>query len=290
MFERFAEEARRATALASEEAREFGHDFIGTEHLLLGLLATGEGTAFSVLSELEVTLDDGRRRVSERVHAYGKGSLDSPPFTPLAKKSLERALRESLKLKSNVIGTEHLLLGLLAVPDGGGARILVELVGSLDQVREAVLVRVVPAAKAEASLEQTKAPVSSKTLRRWANQGLLVFRPTGATGGAAGAPAGATGAPGGATGAPGGATGAPGGEAEAATTTASPRTTLESGAEADGPPPRCPACQTSLAAAARYRELLISPDEGGEGDQLLPEPLAVTVVFCRQCGTTLGVA
>ncbi|MDQ1393669.1 MAG: ATP-dependent Clp protease ATP-binding subunit ClpC, partial [Acidimicrobiaceae bacterium] len=110
MFERFAEEARRATALASQEARELRHDFIGTEHLLLGLLATGEGTAYSVLTELEVTLDDARRKVSERVHAYGTESVESPPFTPLAKKSLERALREALQFDARVIGTEHLLL------------------------------------------------------------------------------------------------------------------------------------------------------------------------------------
>jgi hypothetical protein len=177
MFERFADEARRATALASEEARQFGHDFIGTEHLLLGLLASGEGIGFSVLTELEVTLEDARRKVSERVHAYGSGSVDSPPFTPLAKKSLERALREALQLKAKLIGSEHLVLGLVAVPDGGGARILAELAGNLDQVRQAVLIRVGQPAKSATSLEQTKAPVASNTLRRWATQGLLVLRP-----------------------------------------------------------------------------------------------------------------
>src|SRR5580658_9974366 len=118
MFERFAEEARRATALASQEARQMGHDLIGTEHLLLGLLALGEGTAFTVLTDLEVTQEDARRKVSERVHPYGMGSVESPTFTPLAKKALERALREALQLDAALIESEHLLLGLVAVPDG----------------------------------------------------------------------------------------------------------------------------------------------------------------------------
>ncbi|MDQ1427768.1 MAG: ATP-dependent Clp protease ATP-binding subunit ClpC [Acidimicrobiaceae bacterium] len=162
MFERFADEARRATALASEEARRLGHDFIGTEHLLLGLLAA-EGSASAVLGELEVTLDDAREKVSQRVHPYGSGSVESPPFTPLAKKVLERALREALQLEAPLIGSEHLLLGLIDVADGGGAWIVVELAGSADQVREAVLARIEAAG--------TAAPSAPKTLRRWAAQG-----------------------------------------------------------------------------------------------------------------------
>jgi hypothetical protein len=268
MFERFADEARRATALASEEARELGHDFIGTEHLLLGLLASGEGTGFSVLTELEVTLEDARRKVSERVHAYGSGSVDSPPFTPLAKKSLERALREALGMKAKLIGSEHLLLGLVAVPDGGGARILAELAGSPEHVREAVLTRVGHPPQAAAFLEQTKAPVTSRTLRRWATQGLLVLRP----------PTNVT-------------------ETEVEAT----------GAEAEAAP-HCPNCQASVEVFARYRQVAVLPepepesqsgsdiDAGAEAPDV-PEvaadaggdAIATTFVFCGKCGAVLGV-
>lgn len=183
MFERFADEARRATALASEEARKLGHDFIGTEHLLLGLLAGGEGTAFAVLTELEVTLADVRAKVTERVHAYGTESSASPPFTPLAKKALERALREALQLDAAVIGPEHLLLGLVDVPDGGGARIVVELAGSLDQVRESVLAQIDPRRPSGPPVIHTKAPVTSGARRRWAIPGRtgLSARPDTAT-------------------------------------------------------------------------------------------------------------
>ncbi len=179
MFERFAEGARRATALASQEARELGHDFIGTEHLLLGLLMLGEGTAFSVLTELDVTLDDARRKVSERVHPYGSGSVESPPFTPLAKKVLERALREQIRLNATFIGTEHLLLGLVEVPDGGGARILGELAGNLEQVRRGVLAQTGTSPGAPGSpSDQSRTPVAGRTLRRWATQTTrVVFGP-----------------------------------------------------------------------------------------------------------------
>lgn len=254
MFERFAEEARRATALASTEARQFGHDFIGTEHLLLGLLATDEGVAFSVLTELEVTLDDARRKVTERVHPSGRGSTDSPPFTPLAKKSLERALREALALKAEVIGSEHLLLGLVAVPDGGGARILAELAVSLEQVREAVLARVghPVSGPSEAPLEQTKAPVTSKTLRRWATQGLLVLRP------------------------PGPASMSP--EVEVPDPSS---VTSEMG-------PLCRGCQAPLATSARYRMVTAAPGVPIEGEGA--GEVVVRVVYCDQCGTALGIA
>lgn len=267
MFERFTEGARRATALASQEARQLGHDFIGTEHLLLGLLAAGEGVAFSVLAELDVTLDDVRRKVTERVHPYGSGAhgsgnVDSPPFTPLAKKSLERALREALQLDAAHIGSEHLLLGLVAVPDGGGARILVELAGSLDQVRQSVLAQIGPSPQSGpgAPLEQTKAPVTSRTLRRWAAQSRTVLRP----------PVGTTGAT----------------EAEPSPATAPGAT---------GPPPRCPACRSPLATEARWRRLTVAA-----GDDEEPEPeseprsakgddVTITVVYCAHCGVTLGI-
>jgi hypothetical protein len=234
MFERFADDARRATALASEEARRLGHDFIGTEHLLLGLLAA-EGTASAVLADLDVTLTEAREKVSQRVHAYGSGSVESPPFTPLAKKVLERALREALQLESPLIGSEHLLLGLVDVADGGGAWIVVELAGSADQVREAVLARAVPA------LAAPSPPV--QTLRRWAAQGRTVL------------------------------TGRQGGEPEP-----------------PGPAPRCGGCQASLASEARYRTISVDWEEPGKGGDEGLEPIAVTIVYCGQCGVAFGVA
>ncbi len=262
MFERFADEARRATALASAEARELGHDFIGTEHLLLGLLAAAEGMAFSVLTELEVTVEDARRKVTERVHAYGSGSVDSPPFTPLAKKSLEWGLREALQLKADLIGTEHLLLGLIAVPDGGGARILEELAGNLANVRQAVFARIgqPEPAHADAALEQTKAPVTSKTLRRWATQGLLGHRP----------PASA--------------------DAEASEEAEEPESLADP--TPLGPPPRCPACDASLATEARYQQLAVPPGRAsGTDDELDPGPaITVRFVYCGQCGTAFGIS
>ncbi|MDQ1420103.1 MAG: hypothetical protein QOJ52_2065 [Acidimicrobiaceae bacterium] len=257
MFERFAEEARRATALASQSARELGHDFIGTEHLLLGLLATGEGTAFSVLTELEVTLDDARRKVTERVHAYGSESVESPPFTPLAKKSLERALREALQLDAKVIGSEHLLLGLIAVPDGGGARILGELAGSLDQVRQAVLDRIGPRPPTGPPVEQTKAVVTGRTLRRWAAQGRTVFRPPESS--------------------------------ESSESSEGSDESEQSEHGPSGPGPRCPSCQSPLETQAKYRRLSVAPGpEDPPSTEGPSDAVTVTFVYCGNCGVSLG--
>jgi ATP-dependent Clp protease ATP-binding subunit ClpA len=163
MFERFTVGARRALAVAQEEAKRLEHDFIGTEHLLLGLLAAGEGLAFDVLTELDVTLDEAREKVSELIHPPRSVAPGSPPFTPLAKKVLERALRESLDLGDSHIGSEHVLLGLTDVPDGGAVQVLRHLgAGNLDVVREEVLARV------------TKRPhqtIGIKRARLWSTRG-----------------------------------------------------------------------------------------------------------------------
>jgi hypothetical protein len=299
MFERFAEGSRREIALASQEAKELGHDFIGTEHLLLGLLAAGEGTAVAVLTDLDVTLDDARRKVAQRVHASGSGSIDSPPFTPLAKRVLERALRETMRLNAKSVESEHLLLGLIEVPDGGGARILAELAGSLEQVRQGVQARIGPppappgagrATAAGAPLEQTKAPLTGGALRRWATQTRVVFR-------------------------------SPAEEAgENADTVATK----------DAAAPRCGSCQASLVTEARYRMINVAPDLGPDrpavesaadsdastetdtdadtggrpatatrpatdaalapADPVTLGDLTVNVVFCRNCGVALGIA
>jgi len=147
MFERFSDRARRAVVRAQEEARLLNHDYIGTEHMLLGLLAERGSAAARALDSLNVTLEAAREQVREIV---GEGSQEQGqrghiPFTPRAKKVLELSLREALNLRSEIIGTEHLLLGLIDEGDGVGAQILDRLGAPAETVRE----RVVELAKTE---------------------------------------------------------------------------------------------------------------------------------------------
>jgi ATP-dependent Clp protease ATP-binding subunit ClpC len=139
MFERFTDRSRRVVVLSQEEARLLGHDHIGTEHLLLGLLAENESVAARALRALNITPDAARDQVRQVI---GPGHHEQPeriPFTPRAKKVLELSLREALSLKSDYIGTEHLLLGLIAEGMGVGAQILVELGTPLQAVRDKVI-------------------------------------------------------------------------------------------------------------------------------------------------------
>lgn len=138
-FTRFTERARRALVLAQEEARLFNHGFVGTEHLLLGLMHEGGGIAAKALESFGVSLAAVRQKVEETI---GKGTGDPvplPPFTPRAKKVLELSLRESLHLGHNYVGTEHLLLGLMREEHGVAAQALADLGADLGQVRERVL-------------------------------------------------------------------------------------------------------------------------------------------------------
>jgi ATP-dependent Clp protease ATP-binding subunit ClpC len=137
VFERFTDRARRVVVLAQEEARSLNHNYIGTEHLLLGLITEGDGVAAQALASVGVKLEDVRRLVDPGTQASG-GHL---PFTPRAKKVLEMALREALKLGHNHIGAEHILLGLLREGEGTAARALVAAGAELDRVREEVLSR-----------------------------------------------------------------------------------------------------------------------------------------------------
>ena len=136
-FERFSDRARRVLVLAREEARLLDHGFIGTEHVLLGLLHEGDGIAAKALEQLGVTLEGARQRVTELI-GTGGGSTDSPPFTPRAKKTMELALREALQLDHNYIGTEHLLLGLVREGEGVAAQVLVGY-ADMVEVRKKVL-------------------------------------------------------------------------------------------------------------------------------------------------------
>ncbi|MBA3388475.1 MAG: ATP-dependent Clp protease ATP-binding subunit, partial [Rubrobacter sp.] len=139
MFERFTERARKVVVLAQEEARQFNHNYIGTEHLLLGLLREDEGVAARALSSLNVTLDEVREQV-ESIVGYGEeGTGGQAPFTPRSKKVLELALREALQLGHNYIGTEHILLGLVRESEGVAARVLSNLDVDPDKVRREVV-------------------------------------------------------------------------------------------------------------------------------------------------------
>ena len=127
MFERFTDRARRVLVLAQEESRLFRHDFIGTEHLLLGLLREGEGVGAEALAALGVSLTSVRDLVDEIVGRDTTESPGAPPFTPRAKRALEMSLREAFELGHEHIGTEHLLLGLLREPEGVTGQILARL-------------------------------------------------------------------------------------------------------------------------------------------------------------------
>jgi ATP-dependent Clp protease ATP-binding subunit ClpC len=139
MFERFTERARQVVVLAQEEARELKHNYIGTEHLLLGLLREGDGVAARVLGSIEISLEDVRGEIMRIVGEGENEPQGQIPFTPRAKKVLELALREALSLGHNYIGTEHILLGLVRESEGVAARILSDLDGDADRIRQEVM-------------------------------------------------------------------------------------------------------------------------------------------------------
>ncbi len=139
MFERFTDRARRVLVLAQEEARDLNHAFIGTEHILLGLIREGEGVAAKALDALGVTFDVVREKVEEAIGTNTNPSPGSPPFTPRAKKVLELSLREALQLGHSYIGTEHMLLGLVREGDGVAAQVLNDLGADMARVRAQVI-------------------------------------------------------------------------------------------------------------------------------------------------------
>ena len=146
MFERFTARARRVLVLAQEEARLLNHDFIGTEHLLLGLIHEGEGLAAKALEGFGITLDAARAKVEETKGVSGP-STGSPPFTSRSKKVLELALRESMRLGHDYIDTEPILLGLVREGEGVGTQVLASLGADLARVRQQVI-RLLPAGSA----------------------------------------------------------------------------------------------------------------------------------------------
>jgi Clp amino terminal domain, pathogenicity island component/UvrB/uvrC motif len=139
MLERFTDRARRAVQLAEEEARMLDHNYIGTEHILLGLIREGEGVAAKALESLGISLDAVRQQVEEIIGRGQQVPFDVIPFTPRSKKVLELSLRESLQLGHNYIGTEHILLGLIREGDGVAAQVLVKLGADPNRVRQQVI-------------------------------------------------------------------------------------------------------------------------------------------------------
>ena len=139
MFERFTDRARRVVVLAQEEARMLNHNYIGTEHILLGLIHEGEGVAAKALESLGISLDSVRSQVEEIIGQGQQAPSGHIPFTPRAKKVLELSLREALQLGHNYIGTEHILLGLIREGEGVAAQVLVKLGADLNRVRQQVL-------------------------------------------------------------------------------------------------------------------------------------------------------
>ena len=139
MFERFTDRARRVVVLAQEEARLLNHNYIGTEHILLGLIHEGEGVAAKALESLGISLEAVRQQVEEIIGQGQSAPTGHIPFTPRAKKVLELSLREALQLGHNYIGTEHILLGLIREGEGVAAQVLQKLGADLNRVRQQVI-------------------------------------------------------------------------------------------------------------------------------------------------------
>ena len=158
LFERFTDRARRVVVLAQEEARLLNHNYIGTEHILLGLIHEGEGVAARALESLGINLDSVRQQVVEIIGQGQQAPSGHIPFTPRAKKVLELSLREALQLGHNYIGTEHILLGLIREGEGVAAQVLQKLGADLPKVRQTVI-QLLSGVQGE---DQPSAPSSAK--------------------------------------------------------------------------------------------------------------------------------
>jgi ATP-dependent Clp protease ATP-binding subunit ClpC len=158
MLERFTDRARRVVVLAQEEARMLGHTWIGTEHILLGLIHEGDGVAANALGSLGISLDVVRQQVEEVIGQGDQVPSGHIPFTPRAKKVLELSLRESKQLGHTYIGTEHILLGLIREGDGVAAQVLVKLGADLNRVRQQVI-QLISGEQPDLLLHRAGAPV-----------------------------------------------------------------------------------------------------------------------------------
>jgi ATP-dependent Clp protease ATP-binding subunit ClpC len=165
VFERFTERARQVVVLAQDEARALKHNYIGTEHLLLGLLREEEGVAARVLESLDVTLDQVRAQVARIVGQSNELSTGQIPFTPRAKRVLELALKESRSLGHDYIDTGHVLLGLVHEGGGVAVRILADLGADAERIRTETIDRL-PAREARARLVRKPKPPAGVVIRR----------------------------------------------------------------------------------------------------------------------------
>lgn len=139
MFERFTERARKVVYLAQQEAARLGHNVVGTEHLLLGLVAEGDGVAAKAMENLDIHLDKIRQEVEKIIGSGEMNPFGEIPFTPRAKRVLELAVDEGRQMGHNYVGTEHILLGLIREGEGVAAQVLKNLGADLDKVRREVL-------------------------------------------------------------------------------------------------------------------------------------------------------
>ena len=139
MFERFTERARRVVVFAQHEARGLKHNYIGTEHILLGLLREEEGLAARVLESFDITVEEVRAQVARIVGLGDEVTTGQIPFTPRAKKVLELSLREAISLGHNYIGTEHILLGIVRENEGVAARILLDFDADAEKIRNEII-------------------------------------------------------------------------------------------------------------------------------------------------------
>jgi ATP-dependent Clp protease ATP-binding subunit ClpC len=164
MFERFTDRARRVVVLAQDEARNLGHNYIGTEHILLALVDEGHGVAARALEAMGVSQDAVRQRVEEIIGRGAGASEGHIPFTPRSKTVLEMSLREALQLGHHYIGTEHILLGLIREGDGVGAQVLADLGVDLNRARQQViqLLHGRPAPVAAGDLRERLASVAAR--------------------------------------------------------------------------------------------------------------------------------
>ncbi|GAA0991188.1 hypothetical protein GCM10009555_078110 [Acrocarpospora macrocephala] len=178
MFERFTDRSRRVVVLAQEEARLLQHNYIGTEHILLGLVREDEGVAAQALRDCGIDLAGVREKVREVIGLGTSAPMGHIPFTPRAKKVLELSLREALQFSHNYIGTEHILLGLIREGEGVAAQVLYEQGAHLQRVRERILdiLGQPPGERPDEPLSQTFDPLSAAVTRRMNVQYPLLLR------------------------------------------------------------------------------------------------------------------
>jgi ATP-dependent Clp protease ATP-binding subunit ClpC len=176
VFERFTEQARQVLVLAQDEARALKHNYIGTEHILLGLLREKEGLAARVLESLDITVEEVRVQVARIVGPGDEVTTGQIPFTPRAKKVLDLALREALSLGHHHIGPEHILLGLVRQNNGVGVQILLDLGADAEKVRDEIIRMLPGSASGPARAHSTVTPLDGESSTRQGRRalGLLV--------------------------------------------------------------------------------------------------------------------